>query len=65
MCANRVLRLYISEVEPSEELKMLANYIMKKYVTVWFGIKLHPPVKLGRVDFFKVVQTTRQVPEDV
>lgn len=64
-CANRILRLYISEVKPSDELKMLVSYIMKIYAPVWFEIKMHPSVKFGPVHMFKVVQTTRQLPDSV
>jgi hypothetical protein len=38
-CANRVLRLYISEIKPFYELKTLTSYIMKMYASVWFDIK--------------------------
>lgn len=64
-CANRTLRLYISEVTPSEELKMLVNYIMKVYAPAWFEIKRHPSVKFGPVHFFKVVHSSRQLPDNV
>lgn len=62
-CANRILRLYISEVKPSDEIKLLVSYIMKIYAPVWFGIKMHPSVKFGAVHVFKLVQKTRQLPD--
>jgi hypothetical protein len=64
-CANRVLRLYISEVSPSNELKILANYIVKTYAHAWFAIKKHHTVKDGPKHVLKVVQTTRHLPDDI
>ena len=53
--ANIILRLYISEVKPSDEIKLLVSYIMKICSPVWFGIKMHPLVKVGAVQGFKLV----------
>ncbi|GBL73450.1 hypothetical protein AVEN_10872-1 [Araneus ventricosus] len=46
-CANRVLRLCISQTRTTSELKMLVNYIMKTYTPVWFAIKRYSSVKYG------------------
>ncbi|GBN04670.1 hypothetical protein AVEN_167832-1 [Araneus ventricosus] len=46
-CAIQYLRLFISETSLTGELKMLVNYIMKKYASVWFAIKRYPSVKCG------------------
>jgi len=37
--ANRILRLYVSTDNPTENLVTLANYIVKVYAPVWFHIK--------------------------
>lgn len=39
--ANRILRYYVSVENPSEELLMLATYIVKVYAPMWFCIKLN------------------------
>ena len=36
--ANRILQLYISTSNPSNELKLLAEYCVKVYAPVWFQI---------------------------
>lgn len=64
-CANRVLRLYISDSNPSNELKILVQYIMKTYAPVWFDIKRHYSVKYGPKHVFKVIQTTRDFSAEI
>ncbi|ESO03324.1 hypothetical protein HELRODRAFT_173610 [Helobdella robusta] len=38
-CANRIFRLYIGTADQAENLKELANFIMKAYAPPWFDIK--------------------------
>lgn len=64
-CANRVLRLFISDTSPSNELKILVQYIMKTYAPVWFDIKRYHSVKYGPKHVFKVVQTTREFSDEI
>lgn len=45
--ANRILRLYVGTINPSEELKILTTYILKVYVPTWFSVKLKPDFKYG------------------
>nr|CAH7731779.1 unnamed protein product [Callosobruchus chinensis] len=40
--ANRVLRLYASTENPSENLKVITDFIMKLYAPMWFRIKTKP-----------------------
>ncbi|KAK0066895.1 hypothetical protein Bpfe_003630 [Biomphalaria pfeifferi] len=40
--ANRILRLYISQQNPTHSLQILATYIMQVYAPVWFAIKSKP-----------------------
>ncbi|CAH0558648.1 unnamed protein product [Brassicogethes aeneus] len=44
---------------------MLVNYIVKTYAPVWFVIKRYQSVKYGPKHIFKVVQTTRYLPDDI
>lgn len=64
-CANRVLRLFISQTSPTNELKILASYIVKTYAPVWFDVKRYHSVKYGPKHIFKVVQTTRHLPDNI
>lgn len=45
--ANRILRLYVSTETPSENLTILATYIVNVYAPTWFFIKTHPTCKDG------------------
>lgn len=49
--ANRILRLYISTSEPSENLKNLATFVVRVYAPIWFQIKMHPSCKDGSRHF--------------
>lgn len=40
--ANRILRLYVATVSPSDGLKMLAIFILTVYTPMWFEIKSSP-----------------------
>lgn len=57
--ANRILRLYISIEEPSENLKHLATYVTKVYAPVWFEIKTHPTCNDGSRSFWKLISNSR------
>jgi len=64
-CANRLLRRYVSEINPSCELRILTNYIMKMYAPIWFNIKRNHLVKYGPIHLYKHIQTTRQFPDNL
>lgn len=64
-CANRVLRLYVSQISPTSEMKTLVNYIVKTYAPVWFDIKMHYTMKDGPKHILKVIQTTRHFPDNI
>lgn len=64
-CASRVIRLYVSQTSPTNELKILTNYIVNTYAPVWFDIKRYPTVKDGPKHILKVIQTTRHLPENI
>ena len=62
--ANRILRLYISEPNPSSGLGSIVNYIMKMYVPVWFSIKVFPSVFQGAKHLFKMITGARSLEPD-
>lgn len=63
--ANRILRLYISQKNPSESLKILSTYIVKVYAPVWFHIKLKPSCVDGSRHLFKLIQLSRYLPVEL
>lgn len=56
---NRILRYYVSNENPSDELLMLATYIVKVYAPMWFHIKLNSTVADGAKNVHKLIQLTR------
>jgi len=44
---NRILQLYVSDKEPSENLKTLVTFIICVYAPMWFCIKAQPSCKDG------------------
>lgn len=63
--ANRILRLYISQKNPSESLKILTTYVMKVYAPIWFHIKLKPSCVDGSRHLFKLIQLSRYLPVEL
>lgn len=61
--ANRILRLYISTVAPSETLKILVQYIMKVYIPVWFQIKCNPSADQGAKHLHQLILKSQFLPE--
>lgn len=57
--ANRILRLYVSIEVPSENLTILATYIVKVYAPTWFSIKIHPTCKDGARYLWKLISASR------
>ncbi|CAG9818134.1 unnamed protein product [Phaedon cochleariae] len=62
--ANRILRLYVGTINPSEELKILNKYILKVYIITWFSIKLKPDMKYGSLHLFNLIQRSRYLPSN-
>ena len=54
--ANRILRLYISTEDPSNNLLLIVDYIMKVYVPIWFAIRSDSSVTSGGKHFFNMVK---------
>lgn len=63
--ANRILRLYISTADPTENLIILAEFIMKVYAPMWFTIKCDPSCLSGAKHLHKSIQLSRYLPTDV
>ena len=63
--ANRVLRLYISWPNPSENLKQIVIFILKSYMPVWFNIKKSKLFTDGPKHVFLAIQTSRYLSDDL
>jgi hypothetical protein len=57
--ANRLLRLYVSTENPSENLIALVTYIMQVYAPVWFQIKTRPACSEGSRHLWKLIKYSR------
>ncbi|GBL75886.1 hypothetical protein AVEN_234229-1 [Araneus ventricosus] len=60
--ANRTLRLYLS---PTPELQEIVVFILKSYVSVWFGIKTSYYFTEGQKLVYQSIQSSRYLPEDL
>lgn len=63
--ANRVMRLYVSMKSPSQNLIVLATYIVKAYAPTWFAIKTHPSCKDGSRHLYQLISATRYLPNEL
>lgn len=63
--ANRVMRLYVSTISPSEKLVVLATFVVKAYAPTWFSIKTHPTCKDGARHLHKLIAATRYLPDQL
>lgn len=57
--ANRLLRLYVATKSPTQNLRILANYIIKVYTPMYFNIKYYSSVVYGSTLLFKFISWTR------
>ena len=39
---NRILRVYVSQNQPNDDMKLLTNYIINVYAWFWFTVKAKP-----------------------
>lgn len=60
--ASRLLRLYVATSLPSTNLKILANFIMKVYVPMYFNVKFYNSVIYGSALLYKFIQSTQFLP---
>ncbi|KAK4882474.1 hypothetical protein RN001_005793 [Aquatica leii] len=63
--ANRLLRLYISTKNPSYNLTILTEYVMKVYAPTWFEIKIRPSCRHGSYHFFGIIRKSRFLPKEL
>ena len=63
--AIRILRLYVSTENPSDNLKILSEYEMKVYASCWFDIKRKSSVLTGSHHFFNMISRSRFLKKSV
>lgn len=63
--ASRLLRLYVATKSPSENLKHLAEYIMKVYVPMYFNVKYYSSVIYGSALLGKFIRSTQYLPQNL
>lgn len=63
--ASRILRLYMSEENLNESLRLLASYVVNVYASMWFLIKFNPSITNGSKHFFEIIQKTRYLPDNL
>lgn len=63
--ANRVLRLYVATIKPSENLKTIATFILKVYAKIWFAIKARPSCTEAASHLCSMIQASRYLPDSL
>lgn len=63
--ANRILRVYVGTENPSSELQIIAEYIVKVYAPTWFEIKSKPFCTDGPIHLFGIVNKSRYVADRI
>lgn len=62
--ANRILRLYVSENTPSQNLRTLATYIIKVYAPMVFHIKRNWSIVNGPKHITRIIKLSKCLPEE-
>ena len=57
--ANRILRLYISTLDPSDIFIKIVKYVILVYAKVWFTIKNNPLCTDGTKNLFSIIKSIR------
>ena len=60
--ASRILRLYVSTSTPSDNLRLLAEYVIKVYVPMYFNVKYYSSVIYGSALLFKFIRLINFLP---
>ena len=60
--ACRILRFYISQSQPSNNLKYLAQFCIKVYFPSWFEIKMQHTLVNGAKKFLNIVRRVTKLP---
>jgi hypothetical protein len=63
--ANRLLRLYISTENPTDELVTLVTYVMRVYASMWFHIKIKPSCENGAHHLWRTISLSRYLEESL
>lgn len=63
--ASRLLRVYIATENPSENLRVLARYIIKVYVPMYFNIKYYNSAVYSSALLGKFIQWTQFLPDNL
>lgn len=63
--ASRLLRLYVSKRQPSENLKNLVTFVVKVYAPFWFLVKGQPQSIHGSRHIFKYIVWIRELPFNI
>lgn len=62
--ANRILRLYVSEKNPSQKLRTLATYIIKVYAPMVFEIKKNWSIVNGPLHLARIINLSKCLPQE-
>lgn len=62
--ANRILRLYVSERNPSQKLRTLATYIIKVYAPMVFEIKKNWSIVNGPLHIARIINLSKCLPQE-
>ena len=62
--ANRVLRLYITCISPSDDLCIIKSYIVNVYARMWFNIKYKSTLKYGAIHLYNLICYSRSLSND-
>lgn len=63
--ANTILSLYVTLEEPTENLKILAIFVMEVYGPMWFTIKCNPSCTKGAQHLWLCTKLTRYLNDDL
>ena len=63
--ANRLLRLYVSTMDPSAKLIIVVTYIVKVYTPMWFVIKSNPSCKDGARHLLQTIYKLRYLSKEL
>ena len=62
---SRILRLYVSTEDPTDNLRSLAKFVMEVYAPMWFLIKSNPYVEFGPRHICTALSLIRKQPEEI
>lgn len=63
--ANRTLRLYLSEENPTSELQEIVVFILKSYMPMWFSIRTSKYFTDGPKLIYQSIQSSRYLSKDL